>query len=283
MITFFTIPKPFKGIYDIIQKNALLSWQQLVPECEIIIFGDDSSVIEYSNKIDVKCISSFKSNKYGTPLLNDIWATAKTTASNRLLCYINTDIILFPDFPEKISKINLSEFLIAGRRWDIELTELLNYNSNWEKIIFKKVKNEGILHYESGVDYFLFPKYLAPDMPEFAIGRGWWDNWLLYYFKSRLIPIIDGTEILTVHQNHDYSHVKSKNKNTTRKGVEREHNGVLAKLKYWQLIYITDSKYILNNGKIINRPFSQLLKRIIYRYITQTFGIIKLKLMSLDK
>ena len=105
MITFFTIPKPFKGIYDIIQKNALLSWQQLVPECEIIIFGDDSSVIEYSNKIDVKCISSFKSNKYGTPLLNDIWATAKTTASNRLLCYINTDIILFPDFPEKISKI----------------------------------------------------------------------------------------------------------------------------------------------------------------------------------
>ena len=142
-----------------------------------------------------------------------------------MICYINTDIILLPDFVKKIKKIDLPQFFAAGRRWDIDISETIDFNSDWVESIIKDLKKHGKLHGETGVDFFLFPKNIMPKMPEFAIGRGWWDNWILHNIKSRSIPLIDATEIISIHQNHDYSHVKSTNKNTNHKGLERKING----------------------------------------------------------
>ena len=275
MITFFTIPRQFTGIHDIIQSNAILSWLQIKPKCEIIVFSDDPSVVEFSNQIGVKCVSHFKSNDYGTPLLDSIWKSAKSTASNDLICYINSDIILFPDFAEKISTIKLKEFLISGRRWDIEIEKLIDFKSDWVLTLKKLVEQKGILHSETGADFFLFPKFLMPAMPTFAIGRAWWDNWLFYYFKKNKIPIIDGTNIMTVHQNHDYSHIKSLRKNTTNKGLEREQNKIIANLRYWEDTNISDSTYILNENGIKKTPLSQKYLRVYQRYFLATLSEIK--------
>ena len=65
MLTFFTIPKPFDGHTGTIQNNAILSWKKIKPDCEIIIFGNDKSVIEFSEDIGVKCVSDIKLNEYG--------------------------------------------------------------------------------------------------------------------------------------------------------------------------------------------------------------------------
>ena len=276
MITFFTIARPFSGLHKIIQRNAILSWKKIVPECEIIVFGDHKSVIEFSNKIDVKCVSDFNSNKYGTPLLDDIWKTAKNLSSNDLICYINSDIILLPDFAEKIGTIKLEKFLIAGRRWDIDIVELIDFNSDWVSTLKNMIEQKGFLHPETGVDYFLFPKFLMPEMPAFAIGRAWWDNWLIYYFrKKNKIPVIDGTNIMTIHQNHDYSHVKSVIGQTTNKGLERDQNKKLAKLKYWEILNISDSTHYWFESKIYRIPPSQKISRIYSRYIRSKLKKIK--------
>ena len=79
-----------------------------------------------------------------------------------------------------------------------------------------------------------------PKMPPFAIGRAW-DNWLITHFINNKIPVIDGTIIPSVHQNHDYSHIKSANGATTNKGFEREINKHIANLNFWQLKVISDS------------------------------------------
>ena len=50
MITIFTIPKPFKGHINTIQRNAIQSWMQLKPECEIILFGDDYGVSDIAKE-----------------------------------------------------------------------------------------------------------------------------------------------------------------------------------------------------------------------------------------
>jgi hypothetical protein len=271
VITFFTIPKPFKGHSGVIQKNAILSWQQITERCEIIVFGDDPSVIQFSNQIGVKCVSHFKSNDYGTPLLDSIWKSAKSTASNDLICYINSDIILFPDFAEKISTIKLKEFLIAGRRWDIEIEKLIDFNNDWEFKLRELIKNKGVLHPVTGVDYFLFPKKVMPEMPPFAIGRAWWDNWLLTYFSNNKTPIIDGTAITTVHQNHDYSHIKSKNNKTSNKGLERNENKALASLKNWELKDISDCTHIFKDDGIEKVDSKKKLIRIFNRYF---FGFL---------
>jgi hypothetical protein len=45
-------------------------------------------------------------------------------------------------------------------------------------------------------------------MPDFAIGRAGWDNWMIYHARQQGWPVIDGTpDVMILHQNHDYSHL----------------------------------------------------------------------------
>ncbi len=45
-------------------------------------------------------------------------------------------------------------------------------------------------------------------MPDFAIGRAGWDNWMIYHARQQGWPVIDGTPaVMIMHQNHDYSHL----------------------------------------------------------------------------
>jgi hypothetical protein len=277
MITFFTIPKPFIGLSDTIQRNAILSWKTLPEDCEILIFGDDPSVLQFAQNHGIKCISDYGSNDYGTPLLNGIWSSAKQNAQNDLICYINSDIILFPDFVEQTSAVKLDSFFLAGRRWDVEIAELIDFNSDWVAFCKSLVEETGVLHKETGVDYFMFPKRYMPNMPAFAIGRGWWDNWIIYDFKRRKIPVIDGTEIMTIHQNHDYSHVKSTTSGTSAKGLERTQNGLLANLQYWNLMFISDASHLLINGKVKHRSLFVRRKRLYFRFVRETLIQLRLK------
>jgi hypothetical protein len=46
------------------------------------------------------------------------------------------------------------------------------------------------------------------DMPDFAIGRAGWDNWMIYRALQEGCPVIDATpSLMIIHQNHDYSHL----------------------------------------------------------------------------
>ena len=275
MITFFTIPKPFKGHSSIIQTNAILSWKKIKKNCEILVFGNHSTISDFCSNNSLKYIDDFKSNEYGTPLLDNIWKSAKNISSNSLICYINSDIIVLPDFAEKINSIKLDEFLIAGRRWDIDIDELIDFKSDWTLNLKNMIAEKGILHSETGSDYFLFPKSCMPDMPAFAIGRAWWDNWLFYYFKKNKISIIDGTNIMTVHQNHDYIHIKSVSNSTTNIGLEREQNKKIANLKYWNDTNISDADFILFDGQVKKVSFLKKLFRVYQKYFLGTFSSVK--------
>jgi hypothetical protein len=60
----------------------------------------------------------------------------------------------------------------------------------------------------SGSDYFLFPHDLFSEIPDFAIGRAGWDNWMIFHARQQGWPVIDATpSILVIHQDHDYSHL----------------------------------------------------------------------------
>jgi hypothetical protein len=50
MLTIFTIPKPFRGHIEVIQRNAIESWLRLRPQCEIILCGDDPGVAEAASE-----------------------------------------------------------------------------------------------------------------------------------------------------------------------------------------------------------------------------------------
>lgn len=208
MLTIFTTTKPFRGHIGIIQTNAIRSWLLLQPACEVILLGDEEGTAEFALELGTRYIADVECNEFGTPLVNSMFSLAQDAASHQLMCYVNTDIILMSDFLPAISRIKIPSFLLAGRRWDIDLEKPLDFNSpDWEAQLRQRLAEAGSLHGISGIDYFVFPRGLYDDIPPFANGRPGWDNWMIYKARSLKVPVINATEVITaVHQNHDYSH-----------------------------------------------------------------------------
>ena len=208
MLTIFTTPKPFRGYIGVIQTNAIQSWILLRPEPEVILFGNEEGAAEVASRFGIRHVPDIECNEYGTPLLNSIFSIAQDIASHQLMCYVNTDIILMSDFLPAIRQVQRQSFLIVGQRWDVDVKEPVDFDKpDWEACLRTRVTEEGKLHPKSGIDYFVFSRGLYGDIPPLAIGRGVWDNWLIYRARSLKAPVIDATKVITViHQNHDYSH-----------------------------------------------------------------------------
>lgn len=210
MITLFSMPKAFLGHIRVIQMNALQSWARLSPACEIILFGDEEGIAEASSLCKVQHVPEVLRNQYGTPLLNDLFEKAYTKATHNIMCYVNADIILTSDFIRAVERIRQGEkpLLLVGRRWDIDFEKPLDFEqTNWEAQLRVYVKQHGKLRPPASIDYFVFPKGLYKDMPAIAIGRAFFDNWLLWKAHSLGAWLVDASEvIMAVHQNHDYSH-----------------------------------------------------------------------------
>lgn len=253
MLTIFSAPRAFHRQFDTIQRNAILSWKKLSPECEIILFGNEEGIAEVAAELGVKHIPEVKCNEFGTPLISDLFERAQRIASHSKLIYINADIILMSDFLKGIESVDLSEFLIVGRRWDLDVKERIQFDEeNWEDKLRKRISEDGKLHGFSGIDYFIFPRNLWKKIPPFALARTAWDNWLLYQARLSKVPLIDATGIITaVHQNHDYSH-HIEGRAGVWKGQEAKINLRLAG-GYSHLFTIRDANWILTEGGL-ERP-----------------------------
>src|SRR5574340_1281413 len=102
MLTFFSLPKPFRGHIGIIQQNAIRSWLHLRPGNDIILYGDEEGTADFACEFGLCHVPDLKRNEYGTPLIGSMFRNAQTRAQHPYLCYINADILLFPDFLEAL-------------------------------------------------------------------------------------------------------------------------------------------------------------------------------------
>lgn len=264
MITFFTIPKPFQSHIGVIQRNAIQSWLRLKPQCEIILFGDERGLEETAREFNITHINNINKTEYGTPLLDHVFKLARETAVNDIICYINSDMILLDDFLPAIQQIRFDKFLMAGQRWDLDLKRPCGFGLGWEEELRQRVAERGILHPPSGKDYFAFSKRSLGPMPPFAVGRQGWDNWLIYDFRSRGIPVIDATEkVMAVHQNHDYNHVPSKT-GARWEGPESDRNLELIgrRIYEWNL---DDSDWMLCSRGLVKRGLNS---KEVFRRLT---------------
>ncbi|MFC1851870.1 hypothetical protein ACFL27_16890 [candidate division CSSED10-310 bacterium] len=208
--------------------------------------GDDYGTAEVAREYGLLHIPHISKNEYGTPLLNSIFEQAQEKSSYPLLCYVNTDIILLSDFAYALEMIRNSSqyFLVVGQRYDLDVNELLKFNSGWEAKVRKHVNEKGVLHTHFGIDYFIFPRGFWGKIPPFAIGRTIWDNWLIYRARSLRADVIDVSAIVTIiHQNHDFNHVKD-GESGARTGPEAKRNLELAG-GYDKVFSLLDVNYIL--------------------------------------
>lgn len=253
MITIFSVPKPFKGHIAIIQENAIKSWLRLLPRCEIILYGDEKGIKEICDKYDLIHVTNIKKNEYGTPTLDYIFENAQDIAKNKILCYINADIILFSDIITTINRIPFQKFLISGQRRDVEIFDNINYNDTcWENNFREYViKNHKPLH--GGIDYLIFSKGIFSNLPAFAVGRAGWDNWMIYNSRKLNIPTINATQtIMAIHQNHSYSHVPQKT-GTNYSGPESDNNYILSGGRRIYLWNLDDANWIVTPSDLIHK------------------------------
>jgi len=240
MLTLFATPRAFRGNTGVIQTNAIQSWLLLHPDIQIILLGDEDGTAEVVRKFGVLHLPYVGCNEYRTPFLNSVFDVAQSFARYGLVCYVNADIILLGDFIEAVKRIYNSDFiksvnrtheqsfLIVGQRYDVDLDSAIDFNDHeWDMKVREYVKLKGQLHPKSGSDYFVFTRGMYNDIPSFAVGRGGWDNWLIYQARFLGVPVIDATRVVTaIHQNHDYSHIPNGN-TVAWKGTESIRNAEL--------------------------------------------------------
>jgi hypothetical protein len=192
-----------------IQRNAIKSWT-LLPEVEVILLGEEIGLAEAALDLGVKHIPNVRCNANGTPLISSMFRRVRENSDGELLCIVNADMILMPDFVDSArrSRLQRDNFVLLSQRWDLDLTQPLKFVEGWEDRLSSLVRRQGSLHRPAGSDFFLFPKSCYTDIPDFTIGRAGWDNWMIYKARKEKWAVIDCTPyVMIVHQNHDYSHL----------------------------------------------------------------------------
>ncbi len=192
-----------------IQRNAIKSWT-LLPDVEVILLGEETGLAEAAKELGVKHLPNVARNESGTPLISSMFQLARENSNSELLCIINADMVLMPDFVDAAKQaVKLKDkFVLLSQRWDYDITSPIDFAAGWESGLRESVRKQNQLHRPAGSDFFLFPKSCYQDIPNFIIGRAGWDNWMIYKARSEKWPVIDCTpSVMIVHQNHDYSHL----------------------------------------------------------------------------
>ena len=259
LLTFFSAPKPFTDPHiAMIQRNAIKSWT-LLHDVEVILLGEEEGLPEAARELGVKHLPQVERNVSGTPLISSMVQLARENGNSDLLCIINTDMILMPDFLEAAKqavKLNY-KFVLLSQRWDYDIPAALDFAEGWESRLSESVRKQNQLHRPAGSDFFLFPKDCYHDIPNFTIGRAGWDNWMIYQARMQNWPVIDCTpSVMIIHQNHDYSHLPGgkPHYNHPDTDVNIRLAGGQAHIRYT----ILDATHQLADGKLIRPKMTSL-------------------------
>ncbi|MDO9300089.1 MAG: hypothetical protein Q7T89_01850 [Anaerolineales bacterium] len=280
LITLFSAPKPFTNPHiAMIQRNAIKSWT-LLPDVEVILLGEEEGLAEAAQELGVKHFPNVACNESGTPLISSMFQMARENSTSDLLCIINADMILMPDFVEAARRsrspyrghVRCDEFVLLSQRWDYDIAMPIDFTEGWESRLNESVRKQNQLHRPAGSDFFLFPKSCYTDIPNFTIGRAGWDNWMIYKARQQKWRVIDCTpSIMIVHQNHDYSHLPGGKSHYDHPDTNENIRlaGGQANIRYT----ILDSTHQLLDGKLarpkmtqprLMRTFELILRKIFF-------------------
>lgn len=211
MLTFFTTAKPFCGHTAIIQRNALESWKRVHRDAEVILFGDDDGAAEAAHELGLRYEPHVERSAAGTKRLDYLFSTARAIAVHDILCYANCDIVLMQDFRQALERVRAAheEFLLVGRRWDVEIWEFLDFSrANWQSWLRALALSRGRQRTAEWIDYFAFNRGLyGASVPPLVVGRVYWDNWLVWKARSSGAAVVDASDVvIALHQNHGYGY-----------------------------------------------------------------------------
>jgi hypothetical protein len=209
----FSTCKPF-GIdeqTDITQHNSIGSWTMLrehMANHDLIIFGDEPGVAEKCEELDILNLP-INRRIYGHPRIDELFGHMMDNYSDNEVCvYVNADIIITEDFLPAVQAVEqeFDKFLMVGQRWDMKITELIDFTTNWQYVLRDRQENgpePGQWYTPAGMDYFAFKGQAWRKMLPYAIGYWVWDMYLTAWAYSCGTPLIRATEaFVPIHHWH---------------------------------------------------------------------------------
>jgi hypothetical protein len=210
-ITLFTSPKAFTFPHiNLIQRNSIKNWIALGSQVEVLLMGRETGMAETAAELGVRHIPEVECSEAGPPYISSMMNFARRLTSSLYLAISNADVLYFSDMiSATLAASRLSDkFLLLGQRYDLDIQNELDFSNGWEDRLWQDTLQRGKLHPPLGSDYFIFPRKLLEDIPDFTIGRSGWDNWIIFHAIQEGWLVLDATPSLRViHQNHDYIHL----------------------------------------------------------------------------
>src|SRR5204863_4380318 len=127
---------------------------------EVILLGEETGLAEAARELGAKHIPDVKCNDNGTPLISSMFQLARDASQRShsdLLCVINADMILMPDFIKAAmeSRSLLLEkqqpnFVLLSQRWDLDITQPIEFTEGWQNRLSSIVHRQGTLHRPAG-------------------------------------------------------------------------------------------------------------------------------------
>jgi hypothetical protein len=208
LVSILAMPKPFHGHIGVIQRNAITSWTKVLPRPRIFLFGEEEGTAQIAAELGLTHLHDIQRNEFGTPLLGNLIKRAREVTDTPLLCYSNSDIILLQAFQDAVSAIaaKFSEFLGVTHRWEIDLTGELQFSTD-QPLDLRRLPS-GVPGHHTAIDVFVFTRDVFVKVPALAIGRAWFDQWLIKEALLRGMPVVDMTSVArAIHQRHEYGHI----------------------------------------------------------------------------
>lgn len=256
-LTLFTAPKSFVDPHiSLIQRNTLRNWLALGELVEVLVIGDESGIAEACQSVGARHLPGVRLNESGTPLISSIFNMAREESNSPFLAYANADILFLPDLLEGLQALadQREHFMMVGQRYDLDITEALDFSAGWAERLKERLTQDGTLHKPTGSDYFVYPRGIFKKIPDFAVGRAGWDNWMLYQARYQNWPLVDATGSVTlIHQNHDYRHLPG-----GLKHFFQPETAVNVKLAGGRraIFRLTDARFVLSDGRLQKKPLT---------------------------
>lgn len=231
------------------------------PRPEIILFGVEEGTAEICQELGLRYIPEVVRNKFGTPLVSDLFKKAQNLATYDLICYINADIIIVTQ--NLIQAVNIVQqrwerFVILCSRWELFMINEIDFSfPGWQEQFRNLVKENAKAPLSIGIDLFLFPRGFYRHIPPFGLGRKHWDNWLIFKSRSEKIPLIDASQFMfIVHPVHERS---AENDSHTSYEEIRINQRLIS---WWARTFIgLDATYNLEeNGQLRKKQTLELLQ-----------------------
>jgi hypothetical protein len=185
------------------QVNALMTWIKQDPAPEVLMLGDDPGVGDMAHTWQLRYWPFVEKDEFGTPMVHSVFERGQEQATHDVVAYVNSDIMLvgFGRALRAVAETFPGEFLMVGRRWDVQVDVPLSFGGDWQKALVQLARQTGAMHSAGAIDYFAFRKGFYRNVPSFVPGRSAWDNWLVGDALERGASVVDATAaVWAVHQ-----------------------------------------------------------------------------------